>query len=117
MRSPRITIFVLILVVGIAAGGPDLHAARHLPTSGEIVVAAMPEDSVASVSGTVADGSSNPLAGATVLIKSASGASQTATTDSKGKYKIGGLAPGTYTISVAANGFKDRKSTRLNSSH
>jgi protocatechuate 3,4-dioxygenase beta subunit len=64
-------------------------------------------DSIASVSGTVADGSSKPLAGVTVTIKNAAGVSQSARTDSKGKYWIGSLAAGTYTITVRAKGFKN----------
>ena len=65
-------------------------------------------DSIASVSGTVADGSSKPLAGVTVTIKNAAGVSQSARTGSaKGKYWIGSLAAGTYTITVRAKGFKN----------
>jgi protocatechuate 3,4-dioxygenase beta subunit len=57
--------------------------------------------------GAPADGSSKPLAGVTVTIKNAAGVSQSARTDSKGKYWIGSLAAGTYTITVRAKGFKN----------
>ena len=60
----------------------------------------------ATVSGTVADASNAPLPGAIVALKSAAEQPQTATSDAKGRYKISGLAAGTYTISVTAKGFK-----------
>lgn len=68
--------------------------------------AALPQQAGATVSGSVADASNAPLPGATVVIKSAAGESQSATSDAKGKFKISGLAAGTYTISVTAKGFK-----------
>ena len=61
----------------------------------------------ATISGTVADASNAPLAGATVTAKDASGTTQTATSDAKGKYKISGLPAGTYAIAVTAKGYKD----------
>jgi len=82
--------------VGILAGAEPARAAGF-----------MPQDSIASVSGSVADGSSKPISGATVTVKEAGGATQSARTDSKGKFWIGGLAAGTYTITVRAKGYKN----------
>jgi hypothetical protein len=99
--------FCLFLLVGsVAVVGMPLQAGTRNFASYAALAAAMPEEDIASVSGTVADGSSKALAGATVLIKDAAGVTRTARTDSKGKYWIGGLAAGTYTISVTAKGFK-----------
>lgn len=97
---------LLVLIGSMAAVGTPLHAATRDFESYAALAAAMPQEDIASVSGTVADGSSKPLAGATVAIKDAAGVTRTARTDSKGKYWIGGLAAGTYTISVTAKGFK-----------
>jgi protocatechuate 3,4-dioxygenase beta subunit len=99
-------ILCLLICVGIVEGaGPPLHPVRRSGI-GPVVFAAMPQDDIASVSGTVADGSNKPLAGAIVSIRNAAGVTQTARTDSKGKYWIGSLAAGSYTISVSAKGFK-----------
>jgi len=106
VRFPR-TVFFLLMVVAMSAAGPALHAAPRNGARFAALAAAMPQEDVATVSGTVADSANKPLAGATVAIKNGAGVSQTAVTDSKGKYKIGGLAAGTYTISVTAKGFKN----------
>ena len=78
----------------MAVVGTPLQAATRNFARCAALAAAMPQEDIASVSGTVADGSSKPLAGATVLIKDAAGATRSARTDSKGKYWIGGLAAG-----------------------
>lgn len=64
------------------------------------------QQSGATLSGTVADGSNQPLSGAKITVKSESGESQNATSDGKGKFNLAGLPAGTYTISVTAKGFK-----------
>ncbi|HKM49303.1 MAG TPA: carboxypeptidase-like regulatory domain-containing protein, partial [Terriglobales bacterium] len=90
----------------MAAVAIPAQAAHRNLESYAALAAAVPQQGTATVSGTVADGSSKPLVDATVLIKDAAGVAQTGRTDSKGKYRISGLAPGTYTISVTAKGFK-----------
>ena len=104
MRFTTIILCLLICAATLEGAGPPPHLVRR----GEIplMAAAMPQDDIASVSGTVADGSSKPLAGAIVSIRNAAGVTQTAKTDSKGKYCVGSLAAGTYTISVSAKGYK-----------
>lgn len=99
MRFPRIGFCLLLLIGGIAGGVPALRACA--------VAAAWTDDGTASVSGAVKDASGNALAGATVAVTNAAGFSQSATTDAQGKYKVSGLAAGTYKISVTAKGFKN----------
>ena len=85
-----------------------------------------------SINGTVTDASNAVVAGATVTVVSAgTGMTRTATTGSAGEYAITNLRPSTYTLTIEHPGFqkytqqvqvavgsrKDRKSTRLNSSH
>src|SRR6266403_6035439 len=61
----------------------------------------------ASLQGTVTDKSGAVVAGATVTATNqASGISRSATTGDSGFYRITGLAPGGYTVSVEAQGFK-----------
>jgi hypothetical protein len=105
VRFQSIAFCLVIVIAAIAAGALPADAAARRFASGA-ALAAMPQQNVASVSGVVADASSKALAGATVTIKNASGFGQTAITDSKGKYWIGGLAAGSYSISVVAKGYK-----------
>jgi hypothetical protein len=119
VRFPGIVFFVwaVIFVGSVATAAQSGARISGVQRSGQrsrwnaALAAAMPQesapDSIASVSGTVADGSSKPLAGATVTVKSATGVKQSARTDSKGKFWIGGLGAGTYTITVRVKGFKN----------
>ena len=103
MRLPR-RLAVLILTVCIAEAGSTVHAVEYKTANEE--VAAEPQTG-ATVSGKVSDSSNVALPGATVTIKNDAGQAQSATSDSKGNYKITGLPAGTYTISVKAKGFKN----------
>jgi hypothetical protein len=58
------------------------------------------------VYGAVTDQSSAVLQGATVTLTSASGVTQTTSTNAQGQYFIN-AAPGTYTIKIFAKGFKE----------
>jgi hypothetical protein len=60
-----------------------------------------------SVAGTVQDNSGAVVPAATVTVTNAAGVTQTGTTDEKGEFVVVGLAPGTYVLKIAANGFKD----------
>jgi len=106
VRFPGTNSCLFVLIASMAVAGEPLHAAHRNFESLAAPAAAMPQEDIASVSGTVADGSSKPLSGATVMIKDAAAVTRSARTDSKGKYWIGGLAAGTYTVSVTAKGFK-----------
>ena len=97
MRFLLIAFFVLTMICAVVSGRM-VHAASMQES---------PQQSGATLSGTVADSSNKPLAGATIVVKSDGGQTATATSDAKGKFKISGLAPGTYTISVTAKGFKN----------
>ena len=105
MRFTTIILCLLICAATLEGAGPPPRPVRGGGIA-PLMAAAMPQDDIASVSGTVADGSSKPLAGAIVSIRNAAGVTQTAKTDSKGKYWVGSLAAGTYTISVSAKGYK-----------
>jgi hypothetical protein len=61
----------------------------------------------ASITGTVQDTTAGVVVGATVTVKDASGQSKTAVSSDQGEYTVDGLAPGTYTVTVSATGFKD----------
>lgn len=114
VKFPWVSLCCLILVGNVTAA-PVLHAPNGHLAGYTAVAVAMPQDNaasgaasdIASVSGTVGDASGKPLSGATVSVKNASGVSRAAITDSKGKFWIGGLAAGTYTITATARGFKN----------
>ena len=66
---------------------------------------------VGVITGTVLDNSGAVVAGAVITITTAAGVSQTATTDEKGEFSIGSLPPGTYSVTFAAPGFNEFKTT------
>jgi hypothetical protein len=57
--------------------------------------------------GTVKDESAGSIPGATITFTSRSGKTQTTASDEKGEFLAGGLAPGIYSLTIAAGGFKD----------
>jgi len=60
-----------------------------------------------TLSGTVKDPNGAVIVGAEVAVRNeVTGETRTATTDGEGRFKIEGLAPGRYTVSIARNGFK-----------
>jgi len=59
-----------------------------------------------SVSGTVTDAKGNPIAGATVVVSQGGVTKGQDTTDAQGNYSIGNLAPGTYNLTVSAEGYR-----------
>src|SRR5580704_5816426 len=60
-----------------------------------------------SIAGTVKDESAGSIPGATITFKSSSGKIQTTASDEKGEFLAAGLASGTYSMTIAAGGFKD----------
>jgi iron complex outermembrane receptor protein len=59
-----------------------------------------------TLTGTVLDQATRAMSGATITAKSESGSvSGTATSDNEGKFSIGGLAAGNYTVETTAAGF------------
>ncbi len=98
-------VFFLVTVVGGAAVDAPAATVHWYDKCLEISPAVVAQQAGATVSGKVADASGKPLAGAAVSVKDDSG-ENLATTDAKGKYKITGIAAGTYVISVSARGYK-----------
>lgn len=66
-----------------------------------------------AVRGLVTDPSGATVPGATVSVKGAKGVVKVATTREDGKYIIGGLPPGNYTVRVSAKGFRGYEKTDL----
>jgi hypothetical protein len=58
-----------------------------------------------SIHGTVTDPTGAVIPSSTVTVSDPSGQSRTATSGASGAYAVEGLAPGSYTLSVSANGF------------
>ncbi|HET8924059.1 MAG TPA: carboxypeptidase regulatory-like domain-containing protein [Candidatus Acidoferrum sp.] len=92
MKFPRMLFCALLLVFNFCA-----LAYPQGPASG-------------SIAGSVQDNTAAVVPGVTVTLTDAAGVAQTATTDEKGEFVFAGLAPGTYTVSVALAGFKEFKS-------
>jgi hypothetical protein len=88
--SARTLLLNMLLIAAIAALAPALHAQFG-----------------ASLSGTVTDPSGAVIPGAKVTVTNlANQAQKSAVTGAEGFYSIGELAPGTYSVTVTANGFK-----------
>src|SRR4051812_44368248 len=69
--------------------------------------AAAPDYTSGAVIGTIEDNSGAPVAGATVHLRSVSqNQVRDFVTDSSGSFTASGLTPGTYDITVSANGFQ-----------
>ena len=66
-----------------------------------------------TVAGTVQDNSAAVVPGATVTILDATGKTKAGASDETGQFSIGELAPGRYTLIVAAPGFKEYKSSEV----
>lgn len=68
--------------------------------------AAQASQSAVAVAGRVTDPADAVVVGAVVVLKDASGAERRTATDAEGRYSFHGLAPGTYSLRVEAEGFK-----------
>jgi hypothetical protein len=93
---------------------PSLTRARHLlailfPL---IFALALPAQSPAGrLHGQIADPSGAVIPGASISLKNASGLSVPAKSDGAGNYDVRNLAPGKYTVSVSAKGFRTLTAT------
>src|SRR5277367_3634479 len=97
MNLQRCSIRILFVLLIAAVMTPSLMAQSLV--SGDLT-------------GTVTDPSGAVVSGATVTIKSvATGASQNTTTNSNGAYRFSLLPPGSYKVSVAAQGFSTADTT------
>ena len=64
------------------------------------------------IAGVVSDSSGAAIANATVSVTNlATGAIRVATTGAAGEYRVSQLAPGRYTVTIAASGFEKTKAT------
>ena len=88
----------LVLVAGLALGtGPTVHAQNTAATSPK---------ATGGLRGQVTDPSGAVIPNATVVVRTTSGQiAGKATSDSGGAYAVRGLAPGTYSVTVTAQGF------------
>jgi hypothetical protein len=66
-----------------------------------------------TITGTVTDPKGAVVAGASVIALDSSNRPHAATTDQKGRYKIEGLAAGSYTLTVSAKGFSEARVEQL----
>jgi hypothetical protein len=65
------------------------------------------QSQVGIINGTVKDPNGAVVAGAQITVRNeTTGETRNATADGQGRFKIEGLAPGRYTLSIARNGFK-----------
>lgn len=60
-----------------------------------------------SIAGTVTDNSAAVIPGATISVTNGAGATETGVADEKGEYVVGGLPPGTYSVTISAQGFTE----------
>ena len=97
MTVRRLIIGMLTLLVIAAVMAPSLMAQSLV--SGDLT-------------GTVTDPSGAVVSGATVTAKSdANGSTRTTTTSASGTYRFSLLSPGSYTVTVTAQGFSKTEST------
>ena len=71
------------------------------------------ESKTGSIAGTVQDNTAAVVPAITVTITGPSGAPVTATTDEKGEYTVPNLTPGSYTVTVALEGFQKFESKNV----
>src|ERR1700732_5494095 len=81
---------VVSFVFGLLTTSSSLRA--QVPTAG-------------TLRGQVSDPSGSTVSGAAVLLTAPNGNSVDAVTNKDGSYELTGLAPGTYTVKVVAEGF------------
>ena len=72
------------------------------------VMSALAQTSNGTIAGTVTDPSGAAITGATISAKSVqTGVTRSATTNNTGAYRLESLIPGTYVVTVTANGFSN----------
>lgn len=93
----------------LALLGTGLAAGVILPG-----VAAAQDVTAGSLSGSVSDESGNPVVGAKVLIESVDrGFSRTASTSGAGSFTVSQLPPGSYNVTISADGYQSTRSENV----
>src|SRR6202162_1875974 len=85
-------LYIAVLFSFALALGVNFTAAAQVPTTG-------------TLRGQVIDPSGSTVSGAAVLLTAPNGNSVDSVTNKDGSYEVTGLAPGTYTVKVVAEGF------------
>ncbi|HTD21220.1 MAG TPA: carboxypeptidase regulatory-like domain-containing protein [Terriglobales bacterium] len=109
MRNISIALLIFVLLATLC----QAQNASSPSSQNETATAAVSSGTTA-LEGTVTDASGAVVVGATVTVRNAAGESKTAVTNGEGKYRITGLAPGQYNVSVTAKGFAEFKTEGLN---
>ena len=99
-------IFFFALTAWAAKGRDE---SRTLPDSQEQSVSAAKAGPPSQLSGTVVDASGAVIAGATVLVRNASGTVHTTKSDKNGSFVVSGLSSGTYRLVVSNVGFEAKE--------
>jgi hypothetical protein len=68
---------------------------------------------IGTIAGTVQDNSNAVVPGAVITVSNGAGITLSAASDEKGEFVIAALPPGTYSVTIAAPGFKDFKATGI----
>ena len=88
----------------------SLASAQQTPSAANGAAAAVaPQTGATGVGGTVSDSSGAVVLGAKVSIRNDARELKTAVTDGEGKFRVTGLGPGKYDVSVSAEGFAEFK--------
>lgn len=88
---------------------------RMLTVGAVLAAGALAQTSTGSITGTVADPSDAPVAGASVTLRNVvTTALREAATDERGVFQFASLAAGRYQLTVTASGFKKVEKTNLN---
>ncbi|MGA8491715.1 MAG: carboxypeptidase regulatory-like domain-containing protein, partial [Terriglobales bacterium] len=103
MRFPKISLRIIAVVLFISA--PALAQGAKSPTNSA--------KGKAVVTGIVTDQTGAVLPGATAIITNGAGVTETAATNDRGEYSLGGLPAGTYTLTISAPAFKEFRSDGL----
>jgi hypothetical protein len=109
-------VFVLLAVLApvypaqtATPSGPNTpQDAKAAPAGGNTSLAS-PQKEKTGLEGTVTDTSGAVVVGATVIVRSAAGETKTTVTGGDGTFRIAGLTPGKYDVSVTMEGFTEFK--------
>jgi Carboxypeptidase regulatory-like domain len=79
-----------------------------------ISAAASPQNpQIGTIAGTVQDNSNAVVPGAVISVTNGAGVTLAAASDEKGEFVVAALPPGAYSVTIAAPGFKDFKTTGI----